>query len=77
METVFKLGFIPTYHKPQVNYRLASVKNILKSLYLNKFRYLTRYLIYRRMVSNLSKMKTTGELAAITSLVRPGPLSFK
>jgi len=76
-ETIFKFRFAPTYHKTNINYMQANLINILRSLVVNKFRYLSRGYRHHQDMRQLRELKRTGDLEKITSLCRPGPLTFK
>jgi hypothetical protein len=74
-KSIFQFSlFNDVYHKNQVNFKKASLKNIIRSLWVNKHRFLSRKLTSRRFQKSLSGMSVQ-DLASMTSLVRPGQLS--
>ena len=72
--SVFKVSFKPKYHSPKVNYQAANLKNIFKSFFVGKFRYLKRLVTYKKITKQMTKVKTPQDLAQLTALSRPGPL---
>jgi len=76
-QSIFKFGGYPRYHHSSINFRKAPVKHILRSLFVNKIRYLSRRIAYNNSQKRLKKIGRNREsLAKLTSLVRPGPLEW-
>ena len=75
MYSIFNFSLKPKYKKTTINYKKSSIKNILRSFYLNKLRFFIRYTSYLKFKHHVNKIKNIEDLNKITSLVRPGKLN--
>ena len=81
MESVFKFKLGPSkpkYHPTTVNAWEANFRNLFRSLWVNKYRYLKRWVQYCLSPNPLKQYKKMSkeELSAITAIARPGELKF-
>lgn len=81
MESVFKFKLGPSkpkYHKTTVNVWEANLNNLLRSMWVNKYRYVKRWVQYCLSPNPLKQFKnmTPEELESVTALARPGKLEF-
>lgn len=80
-ETVFQFNIEPKkpqYHISKINLNKAYIKNIIRYIFINKIRYIKRYLAYlklKKQYKNLRKC-TIEELSMITSICRPGKMEL-
>lgn len=73
MNTVFQVNLKPQYKPSSINYQKAYVRNILRSLFLNKVRFFKKWIRYNK-TQNFAKNLSLEQLNSITQLTRPGKL---
>lgn len=73
-QTVFQFSLKPKYISKPINYQKAYVKNIVRSLYVNKLRFFKKWLRFKQTQNQVSVIKNSEQLKLATSLVRPGSL---
>lgn len=74
MNSAFQFSFKPQKNKKNISFRRAGVKNVIKKFIKSRIRYWKKVNNYRKLKKQISKLTTFEEVAAVTSVVRPGEL---
>lgn len=73
-KTVFQFSLKPQYISKPINYKKSYFKNIVRSLFVNKIRFIKKYIRYKQIKNQLSNINSMDELKSVTALSRPGCL---